>query len=212
MVLKMAQSRPLLVYFHSFKHKCYRKTVGFSGIQTQIVGVEGEPADHSTTTTATMKMLLSCVCLLAFRWPILSTSSWATPRQSAARPPRDECYKTFCATLRPPIITTIFVHIVKGTYLLRRIRPRQFIRNAFKRRRITYLGAASYLQLKSFIVSVPGSRDKDLWDDGPQSRRQDHLGRVRDLLHNARKRATITDGTYLLDDPISCVNSLTTKN
>ena len=48
----MAQSRPLLVYFHSFKHKCYRKTVGFSRIQTQIVGVEGEHADHLTTTTA----------------------------------------------------------------------------------------------------------------------------------------------------------------
>ena len=28
------------------------KTVCFSGIQTQIVGVEGEHADHLTTTTA----------------------------------------------------------------------------------------------------------------------------------------------------------------
>ena len=38
--------------FVLFKHQFYRKkTVGFSGIQTLIVGVEGEHADHLTTTT-----------------------------------------------------------------------------------------------------------------------------------------------------------------
>ena len=35
-----------------FKHKFYRKTVGFSGIPTRIVRVEGENAYHLTTTTA----------------------------------------------------------------------------------------------------------------------------------------------------------------
>ena len=34
------------------KHKYYRKTVGVSRIQTRIVGLEGEHADHLTTTTA----------------------------------------------------------------------------------------------------------------------------------------------------------------
>ena len=35
-----------------FKHKCYRKTLGFSWIRTRIVGIEGKHADHLTTTTA----------------------------------------------------------------------------------------------------------------------------------------------------------------
>ena len=35
-----------------FKHKFYRKTVGVSGIRIWIVRIEGEHADHLTTTTA----------------------------------------------------------------------------------------------------------------------------------------------------------------
>ena len=35
-----------------FIHKSYRRNVGLSGIRTRIVGVEGELADHLTTTTA----------------------------------------------------------------------------------------------------------------------------------------------------------------
>ena len=35
-----------------FKQKFNRKTVGVSGIRTRIIGVEGEKADHLTTTTA----------------------------------------------------------------------------------------------------------------------------------------------------------------
>ena len=46
--LKVGQPRPLFVYFRSFQTQFYRKTVGFS----RIVGVEGEHADHLTTTTA----------------------------------------------------------------------------------------------------------------------------------------------------------------
>ena len=34
-----------------FIQKFYRKSIGFSVIQTQIVGVEGEHADHLTTIT-----------------------------------------------------------------------------------------------------------------------------------------------------------------
>ena len=49
---KVGQPRPLFVYFRSFKHNIIEKALGFSEIQTRIVGVEGEHADHLTTTTA----------------------------------------------------------------------------------------------------------------------------------------------------------------
>ena len=42
----MGQPRPLFVYFRSFQIQFNRKIVDFSGIRTQIVGVEGEHADH----------------------------------------------------------------------------------------------------------------------------------------------------------------------
>ena len=48
-----------LFIFVLFKHKFYKKTVGYSGIQTWIVAVEGKHADHSTTTTAPL------ICILA---------------------------------------------------------------------------------------------------------------------------------------------------
>ena len=48
----MGQPRPLFVYFRSFQEQFYRKIVDLSGIWTRIVGVEGEHADHLTTTTA----------------------------------------------------------------------------------------------------------------------------------------------------------------
>ena len=44
----MGHPRPLFVYFHSFQTSYRLKTVAFSGI----VRVEGEHADHLTTTTA----------------------------------------------------------------------------------------------------------------------------------------------------------------
>ena len=49
----------LFVYFRSFQTQIYRKTVGISGIQTRIVGVEGEHADHLTTTTAHIIIILT---------------------------------------------------------------------------------------------------------------------------------------------------------
>ena len=54
---KVGQPRPLFVYFRSFQTQYYRKTIGFSRIRTRIVGVEGEHADHLTTTTAPLKLL-----------------------------------------------------------------------------------------------------------------------------------------------------------
>ena len=48
----MGQPGLFLFIFVLFKHKFYRKTVGFSGIRTGIVRLEGEHADHLTTTTA----------------------------------------------------------------------------------------------------------------------------------------------------------------
>ena len=50
---KRGQLRPLYLFiFVRFKQNFYIKTVGFSGIQTRIVGVEGEHVDHLPTTTA----------------------------------------------------------------------------------------------------------------------------------------------------------------
>ena len=46
---KMGLPWPLIVLF---KHKLYRKTVGICRIQTHIVGVEGNHADHVTIIMA----------------------------------------------------------------------------------------------------------------------------------------------------------------
>ena len=43
---------------------------------------------------------------------------------------------------------------------------------------------------------VAGARDQDLRDDGLEPRREDHLGRVRDLLHDQGGCQTIADGIY----------------
>ena len=49
----MDQPRPLFVYFRSLQTQILQnKTVEVSGIQTLIVEVEGEHADHLTTITA----------------------------------------------------------------------------------------------------------------------------------------------------------------
>ena len=42
----MGQPRPLFVYFLSFQQQFYTKIADFSGIPTEIVGIEGEHADH----------------------------------------------------------------------------------------------------------------------------------------------------------------------
>ena len=47
----MGQPRALFVYFLSLQ-QFYRKIVDFSGIRTQIIGVEGKHADHLTITMA----------------------------------------------------------------------------------------------------------------------------------------------------------------
>ena len=49
---KWANPGFFLFIFILFKHKFYRKNVGFSLIRTRIVRVEGELADHLTNTTA----------------------------------------------------------------------------------------------------------------------------------------------------------------
>ena len=49
---KWADPGLFLFIFVLFKHNYSEKIVGFSGIRTRIVGVEGEHADHLTTTTA----------------------------------------------------------------------------------------------------------------------------------------------------------------
>ena len=50
---KVGQPRPLLCLFSFFSNTNFtEKTVGFSGIQTWIIGVEGKPTDQLNTTTA----------------------------------------------------------------------------------------------------------------------------------------------------------------
>ena len=52
--LPVSQQRFLFI-FVLFKLTFYRKNVGFSGIRTWIIRVEGEHADHLTTTTTRFK-------------------------------------------------------------------------------------------------------------------------------------------------------------
>ena len=66
---RMGQPRPLFLYFCSFQTQILqKKTVGFSGIRTRIVGVEYEHADHLTTTTAHLQNVCRGVCVSVWRW------------------------------------------------------------------------------------------------------------------------------------------------
>ena len=70
---------PLFVIFVLFKHKFYRKKiVGISGIRTRIVRVEGEHADHLSTTTARHVVMgrTTAVDLYHFRFYYASRSMW----------------------------------------------------------------------------------------------------------------------------------------
>ena len=60
---KMGQPRSLFVYFRSFQTQILqKKTVGVSRIRTRIVRVEGEHADHLTTTTTHFLLCFSLYC------------------------------------------------------------------------------------------------------------------------------------------------------
>ena len=48
-------SKAFLLFASTGLFYFYRKTVGFSRIRTQIIRVEGEHADHLTTTTANLQ-------------------------------------------------------------------------------------------------------------------------------------------------------------
>ena len=67
---KKGQPRNLFVYFRSFQTQILqKKTVSFSGIQTRIVRVEGEHADHLTTTTAhDLLLLLAFIYRYSFQY------------------------------------------------------------------------------------------------------------------------------------------------
>ena len=61
----MDQLRPLfLLIFVLFKYELYRKNCGFSRFRTQIVRVEGEHADHLTTTTADWMIVIFNLILI----------------------------------------------------------------------------------------------------------------------------------------------------
>ena len=61
---KCRPTEPLFVIFVLFKLNFTEKTVGFSGFQTQIVGIEGKHADHLTTTTAPRQAIIVSLMLL----------------------------------------------------------------------------------------------------------------------------------------------------
>ena len=61
---KCRPTEPLFVIFVLFKLNFTEKTVGFSGFQTQIVGIEGKHADHLTTTTAPRYAIIVSLMLL----------------------------------------------------------------------------------------------------------------------------------------------------
>ena len=48
----MGQPRPFCLFSFFLRTNFKEKTVGYSGIRTRMVGVEGEHADHLTTTAA----------------------------------------------------------------------------------------------------------------------------------------------------------------
>ena len=57
----MGQPWPLFYLFLFFSNTNFtEKTVDVSGIQTRIIGLEGEPADHLTTTTAHNTTTICC--------------------------------------------------------------------------------------------------------------------------------------------------------
>ena len=55
------------------KHNFFRKTVSFSGIRTWIGGVEGDHADHLTTTTAPIENYASSYYVMD-RWATVKIS------------------------------------------------------------------------------------------------------------------------------------------
>ena len=75
---EMGQLRPLFVYFRSFRTHILQKYVGDSGIQTQIVGVEGKHADHLTTTTTANESILfqHCIVITVLKFAYL-INSWS---------------------------------------------------------------------------------------------------------------------------------------
>ena len=77
-VFKWANPGHYLFSFVVSKHKFYKKTVGFSGIQTRIVGEEGTHADHLTTTTATL-------CFVSIKDILISLSEFCLPHVRVVR-------------------------------------------------------------------------------------------------------------------------------
>ena len=62
------QPWPLFVYFRSFQTKFLQKKLGVSGIWIRIVGVEGEHADHLTTTTALDGFFLTLIICINYTY------------------------------------------------------------------------------------------------------------------------------------------------
>ena len=74
----MDEPRPLFVKFLYFQAIYRTKTLGFSGIQTWIDGVEGEHDDHLTTTTTALKNII-LFCLQLFQLSFYNFSPiWGT--------------------------------------------------------------------------------------------------------------------------------------
>ena len=67
-VFLMGKPLPHFAYFRSFQIHVYISIVDVSGIRTQIVGVEGEHADHLTTTMAQVFKVIGDIFLTKVAW------------------------------------------------------------------------------------------------------------------------------------------------
>ena len=66
----MGQSRPLCLFSFFSNTNCTEHIVSFSGIQTGIIGVEGEHPDHLTTTIGPTYLIFSLYILTIFHCPL----------------------------------------------------------------------------------------------------------------------------------------------
>ena len=70
-IFKYGPSPAYFCLFSFFSNNLQNKTVDFSGIWSRIVGTEGEPADHLTTTTGLFLILVS-IFIIFTNWMVIS--------------------------------------------------------------------------------------------------------------------------------------------
>ena len=113
MFFKKGQSRPLFVDFRFFYKQFLQKNVGFRGVQTWIVLVEGEHADHFTTTTTQTGKYDSLerrqkMHLIHFNWTYIWWSRHQ--RRSIVRIPAPNSRGSICLFFKLGLSRTLFIY------------------------------------------------------------------------------------------------------